>query len=74
MSPPGNSSGDTTWLSVAITIRPAVTEKSALSLPCASHSLANARANSSSISCAIARPPPPWLMSTRPCLKSTGRI
>ena len=29
MSPPGKNSGDTTWLSVAITIRPVGTAKQA---------------------------------------------
>ena len=74
MSPPGKNSGDTTWLSVAITMRPAGAWTTAPSLPCASHSLAKLAANSSSISCAIARPPPPCVMSTRPFLKSTGRM
>ena len=35
MSPPGKNSGDTTWLSVAITIRPAGTAKRAWSFACA---------------------------------------
>ncbi len=73
MSPPGKNSGETTWLSVAITMRPASTAKRAWSLCWRSHSLSKARRNSSSMSCAIARPPAPWVMSTRPCRKSIGR-
>ncbi len=74
MSPPGKNSGETTWLSVAITSRPGGTVNAAWSLPWRSHSLSNARWNNSSISCAIARPPPPCERSTQPCLKSTGRM
>ena len=73
MSPPGKNSGDTTCESVAITMRPAPTSKAAWSLAWRSHALSNARTKSSSMSCAIARPPPPCVMSTCPCLKSTGR-
>ncbi len=73
MSPPGKNSGDTTWQSVAITIRPAGTVKRAWSFIWRSHSLSNARRNNSSISWAIARPPLPCVMSTQPRLKSTGR-
>ena len=73
MSPPGKKSGETTWLSVAITILPPGTAKHAWSFSRRSHSLSNAARNSSSMSCAIARPPAPWLMSTRPFRKSTGR-
>jgi len=73
MSPPGKNSGETTWLSVAITIRPCGAVKVAWSLSCRSHSLSNAATKSSSMSCAIARPPLPCVMSTWPCLKSTGR-
>ena len=74
MSPPGKNSGETTWLSVAITRRPGGTVNAAWSLRWRSHSLSKARRNSSSISCAIARPPPPCERSTQPCLKSTGRM
>ncbi len=70
MSPPGKNSGETTWQSVAITMRP-VGRAAAAPGRCAarSHSLSKAAANSSSISCAIARPPPPCVMSTRPCFE-----
>ena len=74
MSPPGKNSGETTWLSVAITMRPGGTVKAAWSLAWRSHSLSKARWKSSSINCAMARPPPPCDMSTTPCLKSTGRM
>jgi hypothetical protein len=71
--PPGKNSGDTTWLSVVMTMRPAGTAKQAWSFICRSHSLSKACTNNSSISCIIARPPAPWLMSTQPFAKSTGR-
>ena len=74
MSPPGKNSGETTCESVAITMRPLCTAKQALSLAARSQSLSKATRNSSSINCAIARPPLPWVMSTRPFLKSTGRM
>jgi len=56
MSPPGKNSGVMTWLSVAITTRPGGSHTRAMSLPCASHWLSKAAANSCSISCFIARP------------------
>ncbi len=73
MSPPGKKSGETTWQSVDMTIRPSGRGSSAWSLRCASHSLSNAAANSCSTSCAIARPPAPCDRSTRPWRMSSGR-
>ncbi len=73
MSPPGKKSGETTWLSVATTRRPAGMGRRAWSFISRSHALSKAARKSSSMSCAIARPPLPWLMSTRPRLKSMGR-
>ena len=58
MSPPGKNSGETTWPSVAITRRcRRAAGSSAPSSPWRRYSLSKAGANSSSISCAEARPP-----------------
>ena len=75
MSPPGKNSGEMTCASVAITSRwpGGGAGSTAPSLPSRSAGLSKARANSSSISCAAARPPAPWFMSMRPVLKSIGR-
>ncbi|MNC88631.1 hypothetical protein D3C83_44640 [compost metagenome] len=73
MSPPGKKSGVTTWLSVATTRRPGGIVMRAWSFISLSHGLSKASTKSSSINCAMARPPLPWLMSTTPRLKSTGR-
>jgi hypothetical protein len=64
--------------SVDITRRPGRPLKvgagnTAPSLPWPRYSLPRCLANSSEISCTMARPPEPWVMSTRPCFKSSGR-
>ncbi|EWS63664.1 hypothetical protein Y695_03103 [Hydrogenophaga sp. T4] len=79
MSPPGKNSGEITWPSVAITRRPCAGSKAgsvstAPSSPWRRNGLSKAARNSSSISCAAALPPAPWLMSMRPCLMSSGRM
>ena len=75
ISPPGKNSGETTWQSVAMTSLPVPgAGKSAPSSPWARYSLPRHLANSSSISCAMARPPEPWAMSTWPFLMSRGRM
>ena len=58
----------------ALRARPAAAGSTLPSLPCASRTLSKAGANNCSISCAIARPPEPCVRSTRPCLKSSGRL
>ena len=79
MSPPGKNSGETTWLSVAITRRPPSASSggvasTAWSSRAASAGLSKASRKICSISCTMARPPLPWLMSTRPWRRSSGRV
>ena len=69
----GVASGETTCPSVDITSRPGGMGITAPSLPCPRKRLPRCLAKSSSISCAIARPPLPWVMSTLPWRRSSGR-
>ena len=79
MSPPGKNSGETTWLSVAITSWPPSASSggvvsTAWSSRAASAGLSKALRKICSISCTMERPPLPWLMSMRPWRRSSGRV
>jgi hypothetical protein len=74
MSPPGKNSGEITWPSVAITRRwPGGTSSTAPSLPSQGRVVEGAGEQLLD-QLRLARPPAPWFMSTRPCLKSSGRM
>jgi hypothetical protein len=73
MSPPGKNSGETTWLSVAITRRPAGAAGGAVVALGQRIRCRRRLANSSLDQLRHRAAAAPWLMSTWPCFMSSGR-